>query len=213
MSNALPVNTGVPQGSILCPVLFIIFINNMCNVIKFTMKARLCFMSCTLVGLRSASLALFAKTHMTPFLILQMEMGLCNFVTNKLRDITRLSISANGNQKIQQILCHSLRKEEFAICQVVRHGNVNSIQNYSTVTYPTMEPFCIFPPITLPCCTTRQMANSQISLVTSSWTMTKFSLPTFFKTFNIGTRSFSYRPQKYKVPIWCIHRGMLQYWL
>ena len=29
---------------------------------------------------------------------------------------------------------------EFAICHLVRHGNVNSIQNPSTMTNPTMEP-------------------------------------------------------------------------
>ena len=32
---------------------------------------------------------------------------------------------------------------EFAICHVVRHGNVNSFQNPSTVTNTTMEPYCI----------------------------------------------------------------------
>ena len=33
---------------------------------------------------------------------------------------------------------------EFAICHVVRHGNVNSIQNLSTATNPTMEPIVFF---------------------------------------------------------------------
>ena len=36
-----------------------------------------------------------------------------------------------------------VNNSEFAICHVVRHGNVNSIQNPSTVTNPTMEPYCI----------------------------------------------------------------------
>ena len=35
---------------------------------------------------------------------------------------------------------------EFAICHVVRHCNVNSIQNPHTVTDPTMEPYCILLP-------------------------------------------------------------------
>ena len=44
------------------------------------------------------------------------------------------------------------KKSEFAICHVLRHGNVNSIQNPSrpTVTNPTMEPYCILLSLTLP---------------------------------------------------------------
>ena len=34
---------------------------------------------------------------------------------------------------------------EFAICHVVRHGNVNSIQNPPTVTNPTMESYILLP--------------------------------------------------------------------
>ena len=52
---------------------------------------------------------------------------------------------------------------EIAICPVVRHGNVNSIQNPSTVTNQTMGPFCILLPLTLPCRTTWQIANSLLS--------------------------------------------------
>ena len=40
---------------------------------------------------------------------------------------------------------------EFAICHVVRHGNVNSIQNSSTLINPTMELYYIFLAHTLPC--------------------------------------------------------------
>ena len=49
---------------------------------------------------------------------------------------------------------------DFAICHVVRHGNVNSIQNPSTVTNLTMEPYCILLSLTLLCRTTWQIANS-----------------------------------------------------
>ena len=48
----------------------------------------------------------------------------------------------------------ALDTSEFAICHVVRHGNVNSIQNPSTVTNSTMEPYYILLLLTLPCCTT-----------------------------------------------------------
>ena len=40
---------------------------------------------------------------------------------------------------------------EFAIYHVVRDGYVNSIQNPSTVTNPTMEPYCILLPLMLSC--------------------------------------------------------------
>ena len=52
---------------------------------------------------------------------------------------------------------------EFAIYAVVRHGNANSIQNPSSVTNPTMELYCIFLPLMLPCCTTWQIANSLLT--------------------------------------------------
>ena len=48
---------------------------------------------------------------------------------------------------------------EFAICHVVRDGNVNSIQNPSTVTNPTMEPFCI--PIAMSCNVTNRELTSK----------------------------------------------------
>ena len=55
---------------------------------------------------------------------------------------------------------------EFAICRVVRHGNVNSItvQNHSTVSNSTMGPYCILLPLTLPCRSTWQIANSLLFL-------------------------------------------------
>ena len=52
---------------------------------------------------------------------------------------------------------------KFAICPVVRHGSANSIHNPSTVTYPAMELYCILLPLTLPCCTTWQIANTLLS--------------------------------------------------
>ena len=61
---------------------------------------------------------------------------------------------------------------EFAICHAVRHGNVNSIHNPSTVTNPTIEPYCIFLSLTLPCRTTCKIANSLVrQFITPCWTL------------------------------------------
>ena len=35
---------------------------------------------------------------------------------------------------------------ELTICHVARHGDVNSVQNPSSVTNPTKEPYCILLP-------------------------------------------------------------------
>ena len=43
-----------------------------------------------------------------------------------------------------------IQNSEFAICHVVRHGNVNSIQNPSTVTNPTMESYSSATYVALP---------------------------------------------------------------
>ena len=59
--------------------------------------------------------------------------------------------------------CFELHSE-FAIWHVVPHSNINSIQNPSTVTNPTMEPYCILLPLTSPCHTTWQIANSLITV-------------------------------------------------
>ena len=42
--------------------------------------------------------------------------------------------------------------QQWSVCdlQVVRHGYLLSIQNRSTVTNPTTEPYCILLPLTLP---------------------------------------------------------------
>ena len=66
---------------------------------------------------------------------------------------------------------------EFAICHVVHHDNVNSIQNPSTVTNPTMQPYCILLPLTLPCRTTWQIANSLLYVndITLLWYRTKYN--------------------------------------
>ena len=45
----------------------------------------------------------------------------------------------------------SLNASEFAISRIVCHGNVNSIQNPSTVTNPTKELYCILLPLSLLC--------------------------------------------------------------
>ena len=58
------------------------------------------------------------------------------------------------------IFRRGIYNSEFAICPIARHGNANSIQNLSTVTNTTMELYCILLPLTLPCCTTWQIANS-----------------------------------------------------
>ena len=47
----------------------------------------------------------------------------------------------------------------FAICNIVHHCNMDSIQNPSTVTNQTMESFSILLPHTLPWCTTWQITN------------------------------------------------------
>ena len=52
-----------------------------------------------------------------------------------------------------------LADADFAICHVERRGNVNSIQNPSTVTNSTMELCCILLPLTLPYRSTWQIAN------------------------------------------------------
>ena len=54
---------------------------------------------------------------------------------------------------------------EFAICHFVLHGNVNFIQNPSTVANSTMAPCYILLPLTLPCRTTWQIANLLMNLV------------------------------------------------
>ena len=53
------------------------------------------------------------------------------------------------------------QNSEFGLCHVVRHGNANSIQNPSTATNPTMEPYnCVHLPLKLPGRTMWQIANS-----------------------------------------------------
>ena len=54
-----------------------------------------------------------------------------------------LTVSSSGRSKHDN--------SEFAICPVVRHGNVNSIHNPATGTNPTMELYCILLSFTLPC--------------------------------------------------------------
>ena len=67
---------------------------------------------------------------------------------------------------LQRVMCVK-DMYRFVICHIVRYGNVNSIQNPSTVINPTMKPYCILLPLTLPCRTTWHITNSLISAFTS----------------------------------------------
>ena len=63
---------------------------------------------------------------------------------------------------------------EFAICHVLRHGNVNSIQNPSTLTNLTMELYSILLPLTLLCRTMGQIANWLLTFVVLFQSLTEF---------------------------------------
>ena len=77
--------------------------------------------------------------------------------TRKSMGFYRVKVSCGTTRKSVdrvKVLVVLQENSEFAICHVVRHGNVNSFQNPSTVTNPTMGSYCIRLPLTLPCRTT-----------------------------------------------------------
>ena len=79
---------------------------------------------------------------------------------------------------------------EFVIYCIVRHGNTNSIQNPSTVTYPTMELYCILLPLMLLCRTTWQITNS---LLLQIW-------PTVDRVDIKGNMKQCFQTKLYKLP-------------
>ena len=53
---------------------------------------------------------------------------------------------------------------ELAICHVLRHSNMNSIQNPFTLTNPTMEPYCTLLPLMLQTHYSLQVTHNYIAI-------------------------------------------------
>ena len=65
-----------------------------------------------------------------------------------MKGLLQIIVEGGRSSRQQRIWYLVEDNSEFAICHVVRHSTVNSIQNPSTVTNPTMETyFFLLPPI------------------------------------------------------------------